>query len=150
MTLQLQEGRLYTTRNGGYVVLITKRDTDTYYGMVNSPITGKAHLLEWLSSGKLKHLSDRDNALDLVSEWTPTVSMWGTPVPPARVTSSILYRGTSDPHTGVGTPPDCDHKWVETPGLLRMYRDCSRCHAKWEDTHMGGHTSSHHTTGDTQ
>lgn len=32
-------------------------------------------------------------------------------------------------------PPSCAHKWKDSPGLMRMYRDCEICKAKWEDVY---------------
>lgn len=29
--------------------------------------------------------------------------------------------------------PKCDHEWVESMGLEKMYKDCKKCNAKWED-----------------
>jgi hypothetical protein len=30
--------------------------------------------------------------------------------------------------------PRCIHRWVESLGLARLYRDCATCKAKYEDT----------------
>lgn len=128
MKLDLRIGGLYRNRVGRVWRLVEYYYDGRSYSWVGV-LPGGGHVRStWTATGAF--YDDKTPAKwDLVEEVASSVV-----VDPADAISTPVQISTG----AMTRPAPCQHRWIETPGLYRLYRDCALCKAKHEDVYPHG------------